>query len=372
MKKIAAYLIVIVILMMGVFYSGTLEFQGQNDPEIISKGVVLSVEEIEGLNEQEDIFSAKQWMVQVKITEGIFEERVIETIHYEDDNPAYNFSVYPGDRVVLSLDVDNYILKDAYISGIARDHFLFYLFLLFVIIILLIGSWQGVRTILSLVVTGWAVLKILLPAILAGKDPVITTIIVCIGVTIVTLMLITGFSRKSLAAICGTVAGIFLGGVLAKYVITITRINGLSTEESRMFFYTFTNGTLDATGLLFAGIVIGSLGAVMDVATSISSSVSEIYQLNPDLTFKELVKSGLAIGRDIIGTMANTLILAYTGSALPLMLLLMANDMSMIKVINLDMIATEIIRALAGSVGLFAAVPFTALISAGLYKNKAF
>jgi len=369
-QRIYAYLICVALIGIGYFYSNSLQFKQETEAEILTKGVVLAVEEIKLTDEDaESIFNDKQWAVKVRITKGIYKGREIDTVHYEEDNPAYSFMVYPGNEVVLSLDVEDYVLKNAYISGLARDRYLFYLFAVFVVSILLIGARQGVKTVLSLFLTGWAVIKILLPAILTGKNPISVTIIVSAGITVVTLMLVSGFTRKSLSAISGTIIGISLAGIIANYFIEITKISGLASEESRLFFFSYAEGRIDITGLLFAGIVIGALGAVMDVAMSIASSVCEIHGTNPDLSLSRLVKSGLNIGRDIIGTMANTLILAYTGGALPLMLLIMANDIPYVKYINLDMIASEIVRALAGSIGLFLAVPFTAFISAVLCKN---
>lgn len=368
MKRLWAYIICIILICAGFFYSSTFKDIPQGTSEVMARGIIQDMEEIPLSQELTYEFSERQWLVRAKITNGVYAGRTIETTHYFGNNPAYDFMIYPGDEVILSLDVENHVLKDAYVADISRDKYLKLFFVIFITTILLIGARQGIKTILSLVITGWAVLTILLPAILIGKDPITITIVVCMGITIITHMLITGFTKKSLAAISGTIAGIVIGGILAKYVITLTRINGLGSEESRLFFFGFAEGRIDITGLLFAGIVIGSLGAVMDVAMSIASSINEIHQANPNLSFGQLVKSGLNVGRDIIGTMSNTLILAYTGSSLPLMLLVLANNVPYLKYINLDMIATEIIRALSGSIGLFLAVPFTALVSAILYK----
>lgn len=371
MKKYLAYIICIVLILTGYFYSRQIQYQKSDNPEQIAKGVVLSTKEVgnvESSEESGNLFAGKKWAVRVKITSGPFQGRVVDTEHFEGENPAYDYSVYPGDKVVLSLETEDHVLKNVYISDISRDRYIMYLFLLFISCIILIGSWQGFKTIISLGVTAWAVIQILLPAILAGRDPVFVTIMVCTGITVITHLLVTGLTRKSLSAIIGTMAGIIIAGILARSVIILGRINGLTSEESRMFFFAYAEGKLDITGLLFAGIVIGSLGAVMDVAMSIASSITEIYQANPDLSFSRLFKSGINIGRDVMGTMSNTLILAYTGSALPLMLLITANNIPFLKYINLEMIATEIIRALSGSIGLFLAVPFTAAISAWLCK----
>lgn len=377
MKKYASLIICLILLCAGYLYGNTLEYNKADPTEVITKGIVLKTEEIVLTEEEQEMFPSQnmphdeQWFVQVKITKGPYKGQEYETVHYYGNNPAYDFMVYPGDEVVLSLDINETgNLQNVFISDIARDKSVSYLFLLFMVCIMLVGGWQGLKTILSLVLTGWAVWEILLPAILGGKDPILITVILCAGISVITLLLITGYTRKTFSAICGTVLGVVLGGVLAKYIIAVTRITGLGSEESRMFYFSFAEGKIDITGILFAGIVIGSLGAVMDVAMSIASSVSEIHQINSELGFTQLIKSGLNIGRDIIGTMANTLILAYTGSALPLMLLLKANNIPYLKFISFDLIVTEIIRALCGSIGLFLAVPFTALIAAFICKRQ--
>lgn len=372
MKRIIAYMICIVLVISGYIYSNTIKPEPLDSTgEIIVKGKVLGMEKIaDEYQETEHMPGLQQWQVEVQIKTGPFASRTVSTTHYYGDNPAFDFIFSPGDEVILSLDVQGNELENVYISDLSRDKYLKLLSAVFLVAILLIGGWQGVNTIISLLLTGLAVAKILLPAILAGKDPITATIITCTGVTVITHMLVTGFTRKSTAAISGTFFGIMVSGLIAKYVILLAHINGLGSEDSRMFFFSYGNGELDVTGILFAGIVLGSLGAVMDVAMSIASSVQEIHHANPSLSCIQLARKGMNVGRDIIGTMANTLILANAGTSLPLMLLILANDIPQLKIFNLDMIATEIIRALSGSIGLFMAVPFTALISALLFSGK--
>lgn len=369
-KRISAYLVCAILIISGYYYSNTLQFDTEKNHEKMAKGKILEMVEMEIAPEMQNQFLVEQqWQVKVEVLTGLYKGRVMETIHYYGGNPAYDFMVHPEDEVILSIEDEDYVLSDVHIADIVRDKYIYYLLTIFLVCILLIGAKKGLKTIISLLITGLAVLKILLPGILAGKDPIFMTILICTGVTIITLMLITGFSKKSLSAIVGTVIGIVSSGLLAKHIIHLTRITGLGSEESRIFFFSFVEGKLDMTGILFAGIVIGALGAVMDVAISIASSITEIHLANPKMSVGQLIRSGLNIGRDIIGTMSNTLILAYTGSSLPLMLLLLANEVPYLKYINLDMIATEIIRALSGSIGLFLAVPFTAIVSAILCKR---
>jgi len=137
-----------------------------------------------------------------------------------------------------------------------------------------------------------------------------------------------------------------------------------------MLLYIPQNIHLDVQGLLFAGIIIGALGAVMDVSMSVSSAVEEVKKANPTLDAADLFRSGLNVGRDVMGTMSNTLILAYTGSSVPLLLIFMAYQESLLKMINLDMIASEIVRALSGSLGMVMVAPLTAFIAGLLFERS--
>lgn len=338
------------------------------ESELVAKGRIL---EMKAFTVEEGALPAgKQWKVLVEVLNGPYAGVTMETVHTYGFNPSYDFMVEVGDKVILSMEEDNGRLGAVFIADRYRQWSLYALFAVFLAIILAIGRWQGFKTIISLILTAAAVVHILLPGILSGHDPVSITIITCTGITIITHMLVTGYTRKSLAAILGTFFGIVIGGLTASAAITLAAVNGLSSEESRLFFIMYGDGRLDITGILFAGIVLGSLGAVMDVAMSIASSIQEIHEVDGGLSRIDLIGRGMNVGRDVIGTMANTLILANTGSALPLMLLIAANDIPLLKLANLDMIASEVIRALSGSIGLFMAVPITAAISAALIKKS--
>lgn len=380
-QKLLAYGTCLILVIIGWIYSLSLsDVETESFSEVMAKGLILEMNLVEPETpidseaaETENFISSPfgtQYDVDVKILSGPYKGIVMATSHYYNNDPFYDILIEPGDKVVLSLDIEDDQLIDAHISDFYRASYLWVLLCLFILAILLIGKSHGLKTILSLVLTGLGIVTILMPAILAGKNPVTVTIFVCTGITIITHMLITGFTKKSVAAISGTFFGIVVGGFLAQNVISLAHISGLSSEESRMFFYGYGDGVIDITGLLFSGIVIGSLGAVMDVSMSIASAMQEIHETDPKLRGSALAKKGMNVGRDIIGTMSNTLILANTGSALPLMLLIQANSIPYMKYINLDMIATEIIRSLSGSIGLFVAVPFTAFISAFLYTTK--
>ncbi|HOP39743.1 MAG TPA: YibE/F family protein [Geobacteraceae bacterium] len=244
---------------------------------------------------------------------------------------------------------------------------LLYLVVIFLGSLVIVGGRKGLKTIVTLTVTVLLILKVLLPMILAGYNPAMVAILTCEVITVIALLFVSGFNHKTLAAIIGTTGGISIAGLLAFTIGSMAHLTGLGNEEAiHLILY---SRNLDFRGLLFAGIIIGAMGAVMDVGISISSSIHEIKANNPGMATGSLVTAGMNVGRDIIGTMSNTLILAYVGSSLNLLLLLTTYEIPLNEIIGRDNLAAEIVRALAGSVGLIATIPITAL-TAGMLAEK--
>lgn len=277
-----------------------------------------------------------------------------------------------GDEVLLSIDQDTKgNIKNAYIYDVVRYKYIYKLGTAFIILLILVGGKKGVKSVITLAITGFAVLKILIPLVMKGYNATVVSSIICIFVIVVNLLIISGKNKKTLAAIIGTSGGVLTAGAIAIFSNTILRVNGLTDEEVQSMIYTIQNPNFNFTGLLFAGIIMGALGAVMDVSMSIASSMKEIRDIRPDITRKELIRSGMNVGKDIMGTMANTLILAYAGGALFMMIMVASYTKSISTAINQDIIASEILKALAGSIGLIFSVPITVIVSAILItKNK--
>lgn len=273
----------------------------------------------------------------------------------------------PGDRVIVYSAVQDNVIQQSYIAERVRAPFLKYFVLFFALVLVAIGGVQGIKALVGLGFTMAGIYYILLPALLKGYAPLPITIAVLIGVTFLTMVVIAGFSRKAAAATLGTLGGLLVAGFLAVLVGDLAALQGLATEEERIL--SMVDLPLDMRGLLFAGILIGAVGAVMDVAMSISSAIEEVRFANPDLGSWALVRSGMRVGRDIMGTMANTLILAYTGGSLPFLLLYLAYELPPAMILNSELIGAEVIRALAGSIGLIVSVPITAVI-AGLLNGS--
>ncbi|HBQ64923.1 MAG TPA: YibE/F family protein [Clostridiales bacterium] len=309
-----------------------------------------------------------QQLLEVQILTGTHKGKILEASYELNVNLNDKYKtveIGEGDVVLLYLaEKADGTIEKAYVAEIARDKYLLMLVLLFFILLALIGKQKGLKAILSLSLTVLAVFKIILPAILKGSDPVSVSVKVCIAVIGVTLLIISGWNRKTLAAVIGTSGGVLIAGLLALITGSLAKLTGFGTEEAQMLMYIPQNVQLNFRGLLFAGIIIGTMGATMDIGMSIASAMNEIKANSPQIKTPALFKAGMNIGRDMMATMSNTLILAYAGGSLHLMLLLMAHNTPFSHIINWDMISTEVLRAIAGSIGIITAIPLTALASA--------
>ena len=206
----------------------------------------------------------------------------------------------------------------------------------------------------------------LLPLILNGFCPIASAILVGALSTIITIYLVGGFNSKSTSAIIGTMLSLIFAGALSMLAIFMAHLTGFAGEET-IFLYGI-RPDLNFQGILSAAMIIAALGALMDTSVSIASTINEIHETDNSLGVMKLFQSGMNVGRDVIGTMSNTLILVYMGSSLPLVLL--ANNIDLQKFFNLNQVSTEILSAIIGSIAILACVPITAIISAYLIKHK--
>jgi uncharacterized membrane protein len=338
--------------------------------EVIAKGKVMEIIKAEKAIDPVSGEPVVNQTVRVKVMNGKYKGRQFITVNYQTGNPVFNIFVEQGDRVVLSLILTkNGEVIEVNILDRLREQYLTFLLSLFILLLLAIGWRQGLKSLAALGLTLVLVGGVLLPGFLRGYPPVPLTIVTAGIATALTMAVIAGFTLKSLAAILGTLGGVGVAGLLALLIGHKAHLTGFGVESAAMLLYIPQNIKLDIQGLLFSGIIVGALGATMDVAISIASAVAEVKKANPRLTMGELVGAGMNVGRDMMGTMTNTLILAYTGSSVPLILIFMAFRESLIKVINLDMIASEIVRSLTGSIGMITVVPLTALVSGFLFAK---
>lgn len=315
--------------------------------------------------------SLNRTYVLVKILNGDYKGKVIKLENLVNEKTAHETLTKKGDEVLINIDEDSKgNISSAYIYDVVRYKFIFGLVAVFIILLSVVGGKKGVKSVIALAITAVAVLKIMIPLIIAGFNPTIVSIVICIVVSTINLIIISGKNKKTLAAIIGTSGGLILSALIATFSIITLRLSGLTDEEEQMVIYITQNTSFNFSGLLFAGILMGALGAVMDIGMSIASSINELHETNDKATVMELVKSGMNVGRDMMGTMANTLILAYAGGAMYVMIWISSYDLPLYRIINQDVIASELVKTLAGSIGLIFTIPLTAFCSAMILKRE--
>lgn len=333
-------------------------------------GIVRSIKFVEAENNLSDEEEHLKQIVTVEVLSGDFKgtQRIVENML--TGNPAYDIPLNKGDKVILHVEpiseqVNGPDDVNYYIADIKRDTQIWVFTGIFAFLLLLIGRKKGARSIISIVATLILIFFIMIPSILHGISPIISAIVTGILSTIITIYLVGGLNSKSTSAIIGTSTSLIFAGILSLFAIYFANLTGFAGEEN-MFLYS-ARPDIDFKGLLSASMIIAALGALMDTAVSISSTINEIHETDSELNTTQLFKSGMNVGKDIIGTMSNTLILVYLGSSLPLVLL--SNNIDLNKFFNLNQVATEILSALIGSIAILACVPITAIISAMLIKK---
>ncbi len=278
--------------------------------------------------------------------------------------------VEKGDKVVLY----NYGMKqgeaDWVMGGYARFDGILVLMLIYCAAMLLLGRLKGLKTLVSLGFTCLAVFYVFIPAILNGHNIYLQTALVCVYTIVMTLLITGGFTDKSLTTIIGCSFGVAVAAVCASVFNKVLLLTGMTDEHSVYLIQLNPDHPMNLNALIFAMIVIGALGAVMDVAMDISSSLHELHVKAPHLKFTELFRSGITIGRDIMGTMANTLVLAYIGSQLCSILLLIMYSSSMYELINREGIVVEMLNAFIGSLAILLTIPLTSLVCAAFYTGS--
>ena len=292
------------------------------------------------------------------------------TVQHEDTpNQAYRLTLTKGDTVVIWHE-----RQESGEMTIGIDEFyksqriLILVFGLIGLIILLTGE-KGFKALMALGITLVLIFGVMTRFLVQGTSPILLGVTISVLITASNLLFIAGWNRKALIAGIGTIGGVLTAGLFAWLATDLLHLNGFADHESQ--FLQMLATSLDLRGILVCGMIIGVLGAVMDVAISIASSIQEISIANPSYTRHDLFSAGMRIGRDIIGSMTNTLILAYTGASLTMILVfsLQREDFPLLKILNMEFISAEILRSLAGLFGMVLAIPLTAAMGAALLST---
>ena len=287
--------------------------------------------------------------------------------------PLYGGPVKEGDRVVLIISTYSGGDHTATVYEYGRTLPLLAVTALFMAVTVLVGRKTGLKSLLSLAVTFACLFFILIPALMKGAPMLLTTFLVCAYIAAVCLCLMGGVTVKTVCAAAGAVSGTAIALLAALLSQKLTRIDGLRTEDAEALLQLRQTGesAIGLKGLLAAGIIVSSLGAVMDVTMGIASSLQEVHAANASLGRKELFRSGLNIGSDMVGTMSNTLILAFLGSDFTLVIYLCSLGLSFNQLVSSAFMSIEVISGISCSIGVILSIPITAWITAAVLSGKA-
>ena len=300
--------------------------------------------------------------VRIELTSG---EREGEIVSLEVEV----VSLEVGDKIFINRVID--ISGNEYMTyaDFERRPVLLVVTLLFVGVLLWFSRWHGVRALVSLAISIAAIFFILVPALLAGYNAALTTVGVAAIVMAVVLFGTHGFNPRSIIAFFGTFGTVAITGVIAFFSVDLMRLTGFSADAA-VYLNFATNGQLDLAGLLLGSIIIGILGVLDDVSITQASVVQQLKAANPTLNMIGLYSRAIKVGRDHIGSLVNTLALAYVGVSLPLILLYAKTDSSLLASLNQEVIAAELIRIIVGSIGLILAVPATTFVASWYFNNR--
>ena len=332
--------------------------------QTFEKGVVT---EVLVDNLQPDGTRVGEQRVAVRMTTGVRKGQVIEMT----SSAGYLFGATctPGLRVIVMQSVAG----DTTVSSVYsqdRGGVLLLFAALYLVALVVIGGKQGLKGALGLAFTFLAIIFLYLPLVYLGWPPLWTSVLICAVTTAVTMYFIGGPTRKTVVASAGTVAGVVIAGLVAAIFGAATGISGWNVSDIETLITLWNTNGINVGELLFAGLLISSLGAVMDVPMSVASSMGEVLAQNPAMSRGALFASGMRIGRDMMGTDSNTLILAFAGGSVSMLVLDYAYDLPILQILNSNNIGISVMQGLAGSFGVVLAVPVTVALATLLYTAK--
>ena len=305
--------------------------------------------------------------VLVRLTTGVRAGQELET------TSASGYLFGAGCTVGMRVVVMQSVAGDSTITSVYsqdREWVIYAFAAAYLVVLCLVGGKQGVKGALGLVFTFFCIIFVYLPLVYRGLSPFWVSVFICVITTLVTMYLIGGPTRKTLVATGGTVAGVVIAGISATIFSMATGITGWNVSDIESLLTLSSTSGVQVGGLLFSGLLISSLGAVMDVAMSIGSAIAEIHAQNPALSRGELFKAGMHVGRDMMGTDSNTLILAFAGGSISMLVLDYAYSLPYQQIINSNNIGIAIMQGLSGSFGIVLAVPVTVALAVALYTWK--
>ena len=310
--------------------------------------------------------------IKLEILDGEYKAKEFTTdyvLSYDIEGKILAHELNEGDKITVQINEDKDGSTSITIEGFQRANYIYTMFAILLIVIIIIGGKQGIKAAISLIITILALYFVLIKSIFAGVNSIVASVVTSIVIISLTFIITIGLNKKSLSATIGSFLGTLFAGILAIAFGNLAKLSGATEEAIQLSLYLKTI-TFNFRQLIFASIVISSIGACMDIAVSIVNDLDEIRSKTQDFTLKELFKKGMQYGREVIGTMSNTLILVYIGGIIKLILLYMACNMEMTYIMSKEAAPEQIISALAGSIGVILTVPITSLVYAIINRKK--
>lgn len=306
--------------------------------------------------------------LELQILTGRYKGDVVRTTNYFSS--LYNVRVLEGDKVSIRIDTTDRGTYQVSIYNYYRVPQIIGCLLIFALLLILIGGKKGAKSLVGLLFAMICIIWILIPLTLKGYPALGITILLILLCNFVTFFLIDGIRTKTVVAAVGSICGVLAGAFFAMMAQAAMSVTTYQMDEAETLLLITSTTQLVVKDLFLCGILIACMGAVMDVAMSIASAVAELHQVNPQLKQGDLFRSGMNIGRDAMGTMSNTLILAFAGNSFNMMLMIYSYGVSFQQLMNTDFVGIEVIRSIAGSVGIICTVPLVALIASVVFSRK--
>lgn len=364
-----------------IAFSGMVFFYNKNNPidytmynsSALGYAKARVIQVVEDESKQDSVTKNRYYGVQslnIEILQGKYEGQQMVIDNYL--STTHNVRLATGDSFIACIDRasdDENATMIVSVYSYYRTPYLYLFAGILMAVIVMIGRGKGVRSLIGLGFTLYTVIGFMLPLIFKGYSPVFVCILAVIMTTAVTLFLLNGNSRKTWVATCASGAGVIISGLIFLLLSSLIHISGYNTDQAEALILIFKTTGLKIDEVLFAGILISSVGAVMDVGMSMSSALYEMTQ-HTTISARHLFLSGINIGRDMIGTMCNTLIMAFTGSAITVLLTFYSYGITYEQLMNSDYIAEEIARGLCGTLGIVLTVPICTLLSAVVFCHS--
>ncbi len=369
-RTVRVLLIAWAVLFLGLTATQGKERTMYTDPRTYARA---EIEKIERLNIGTQTLAQSEIRVHLRVLDGPNQgKRYISVYRGDDDMPKEMF-YHQGDTVFIGISETEGADAVEYVSiyDVDNTRGIIILGILLVAAIVIVGRVRGALAMLSLVATIVLLFKVLIPKTLSGSSPLPIAVAISLLAIVITIPIILGFRRKTAAAILGASAGVLFATLLSLFSGWLMHLSGIVTNEMMTVFYA-SAVEINLHGLALAGMVIAALGAIMDVCISIASATEEIFRVHPEISVREAFRSVMTVSSDMLGATVNTLLFAYVGSALPLVLLIamkLEPGMPFWLVFNYNPVLSELVKSAVGCMGMFLGMPATAFICIELHKR---